>query len=84
MKDNKQHILAGLLIAAVVALPVYLETHNLFAGLWACLAGVVAGGVKEWSDMAHDGAWNWKDFGATCLGVVIAELFILAMHFAKG
>ena len=78
MKDKKYHILAG------AALPVYLETLNLFAGLWACLAGIIAGGVKEWSDMAHDGRFDWRDFAATAIGAAIVAVFIIGLHFGKG
>ena len=85
MNDKTKHIIAGLLIALAIGLPCYLESNNLFAGLWASLAGVVAGAVKEHTDMSHEGSvWSWKDFGATCRGVVIAEVFIIALHFAKG
>lgn len=85
MNDKTKHIIAGLLIALTIGLPVYLESNVLFCGLWAALAGVIAGGVKEYTDMSHEGSvWSWKDFGATCLGVVIAEVLIIAMHFAKG
>lgn len=84
MTDKKYHVLAGLLIALAVGLPCYLESLNLFAGLWACVSGIIAGGVKEWSDMAHDGAWDWKDFGFTCIGAAIVVVFIIMLHFGKG
>jgi len=86
MKNDKiKHIVAGLGIALVVALPCWLETQNLFAGLWACLAGAIAGGVKEFTDNKHDGGeWDWADFGCTAIGAVLAVVVILAMHFAKG
>ena len=72
-------------IALVIALPVWLETLNLFAGLWACIAGIIAGGVKEYTDNKHDGGrFDWKDFAATCIGAVLAMVVILMMHFAKG
>lgn len=86
MKDKKYHVLAGLLIAATVGLPAYLESLNLFAGLWSALtSGIIAGGVKEYFDMRTDGnKWDWLDFVATCLGVVIVALFIVCLHFGKG
>lgn len=85
MTDKTKHIIAGLLIALVIGLPVYLESNVLFCGLWACLAGVVAGGVKEHTDMSHEGSvWSWKDFGYTCIGVAISAVIIVLMHFAKG
>ena len=86
MKDAKQHILAGLLIAMAVGLPAYLESLNLFAGLWASLTGgIIAGGVKEWCDMRTPGnKWDWLDFGCTVIGAVLVALFIVGMHYGKG
>ena len=37
MTDKKYHVLAGLFIAAAVGLPAYIESINLFAGLWPAL-----------------------------------------------
>ena len=86
MKDKKYHVLAGLLIAAAVGLPAYLESINLFAGLWASLtSGIIAGGVKEFCDMRTEGnKWDWLDFGCTVIGAVVVALFILGMHYGKG
>lgn len=85
MNDKIKHIIAGALVALAIGLPCYLESNVLFAGLWACLSGVVAGAVKEYTDMSHEGSvWSWKDFGATCLGVVIAEVLILMLHYGRG
>ena len=86
MKDKKYHVLAGLLVAALVALPAYLESINLFAGLWSALtSGIIAGGVKEYCDLKTDGnKWDWMDFGFTCLGAVIVAVFIIGLHFGKG
>ena len=86
MTSNKLHILAGLLIAAAVGLPAYLESVNLFAGLWsAIVSGIIAGGIKEWCDVHTEGnEWNWIDFGFTLIGVAIVALFITALHYGKG
>ena len=86
MKDKKYHVLAGLLIAAAVGLPAYLESLNLFAGLWSAItAGIIAGGIKEWCDMHTEGnKWDWLDFGFTCLGAVLVALFIIGLHFGEG
>ena len=85
MKDKKYHVLAGLLVAAFVGLPCYLESLNLFAGLWSAIAGgIIAGGVKEWCDAQYGYGANAKDFGWTCLGVAIAVVFIVMLHFGKG
>ena len=86
MKDKKYHVLAGLLVAAFVGLPCYLESLNLFAGLWSALtSGIITGGVKEYCDMRTEGnKWDWWDFGATCLGAVIVALFIILLHYGKG
>jgi hypothetical protein len=85
MKDSKQHILAGLLIALAVGLPAYLESLNLFAGLWSAIAGgIIAGGVKEWCDAQYGFGASAKDFGFTCIGIAIAAVFIIMLHFGKG
>ena len=85
MKDKKYHVLAGLLIAAAVGLPCYLESLNLFAGLWSPLVScIIAGGVKEWCDNKYNLEWDWKDFAATCIGAVLVALFIVCLHFGKG
>ena len=84
--DKKYHVLAGLLVAAFVGLPCYLESLNLFAGLWSALtSGIIAGGVKEYCDMRTDGnKWDWLDFGCTCIGAVIVAVFIILLHYGKG
>lgn len=86
MKDKKYHVLAGLLVAASVGLPCYLESLNLFAGLWSALtSGILLAGCKEYCDMRTDGnKWDWLDFLTTCFGAVIVAVFIVAMHFGKG
>jgi hypothetical protein len=85
MTDKIKHIAAGLGIALVIALPCWLETNNLFAGLWACLSGIIGGGVKEFTDNKHDGCeWDWLDFGCTCLGAVLVALLIVGLHYGKG
>lgn len=83
MKDRLKHILVGAVISFAVAVPVYASSCDLFAGLWACLAGLIAGGVKEWCDM-RENKWSWTDFGFTAIGVGIVMLFVLCMHFGKG
>lgn len=86
MKDKEYHVLAGLLVAAFVGLPAYLDSSNLFAGVWASLtAGAVAGVVKEWCDSNTDGnQFDWRDLGCTLAGAAVVAVFIVAMHYAKG
>lgn len=86
MKDYIKHIAAGILAAVIVALPAYLDSSNLFAGVWASLtAGAVAGTVKEWCDSNTEGnQFDWKDLGCTIAGAAIVAVFIVLMHFAKG
>lgn len=86
MTDKFKHIAAGILAAVIVALPAYLDSSSLFAGVWAAItAGAVAGVVKEWCDNRTDGnEFDWKDLGCTIAGAAIVALFIVAMHFAKG
>ena len=85
MADKKKHFIAGLVTAIVVALPVYLECVNLFAGLWAALtSGIIVGGVKEWCDYVYAWKWDWRDFLATIGGAVLVAVFIVLMHFGRG
>ena len=85
MNDRTKHIFAGMLIAVFIGIPCYVNTGDLFSGLWACLAGVIAGGVKEWCDTQMEwNGWSWKNFGWTCLGVAWAMLFIILLHFGRG
>lgn len=85
MNDKKYHILFGGLVAIATGLIAYLESGNLFAGIWsAMVSGIIAGGIKEWCDNTYTGYWDVKDFLATCIGAVIVVLFILGLHFGKG
>lgn len=79
MTPEKLHILAGLLTALAVGIPCVIE-GGLVAGLWGCLAGVIAGGVKEWCDKVYAGSWDLKDLGYTCLGVGLAMVVIVVVH----
>ena len=79
MTPNKLHILAGLLTALAVGIPCVIE-GGLFSGLWGCLAGVVAGIVKEWCDKVYTGSWDLKDLCYTCLGVAVAMVVIIVVH----
>ena len=86
MTDKIKHIAAGILAAVIVALPAYLDSSNLFAGIWASLTvGAVAGTVKEWCDSNTDGnQFDWRDFACTVAGAAIVALFIVMLHYAKG
>ena len=85
MNDKKKHFIAGLATAIVVAMPGYLESVNLFAGLWAAIvSGILIGLCKEWCDNVYTSKWDWRDFLATCIGVVLVAVFIIMLHFAKG
>lgn len=85
MKDKINHIIAGVLVAAAVGLPCYLENVDLFAGIWGAVVSVlIAGGVKEWCDNQFGGGVDWKDYAATVLGGIIVVLLILGFHFGRG
>jgi hypothetical protein len=85
-KDYITHFCAGAMVAALVGLPAYLESLNLFSGLWpAITSGLLAAGIKEMCDDNTDGNnWDWKDFGATAIGVLVVAVFIILLNFGKG
>lgn len=85
-KDKITHIFAGALVAALVGMPSYLESLNLFCGLWPSItAGLLAAGIKEMCDDNTPGNnWDWRDFGATAIGVAIVVVFIILLHFGRG
>lgn len=78
MTPKKLHILAGLLTALAVGWPCLVG--GLFSGLWGCLAGIIAGIVKEWCDKVYTGKFDLKDLGYTCLGVAVAMVVIVVIH----
>lgn len=88
MKDKFKHIFWGAVAAFVIAVPVYASSCDLFAGLRACLAGVIAAGVKEWADSKYVESWSVKesakDILFSCIGVLLIILIVLGMHFGKG
>lgn len=85
MNDKKKHFVAGLVTAIVVAMPVYLETLNLFAGLWSALvSGIIIGCCKEWCDYNQSGKWEWPELLCTIGGAVAVVVFIALMYFGKG
>ena len=85
-KDKITHFCAGVIVAALVGLPAYLESMNLFSGLWSAITGgLLAAGIKEMCDDNTEGNnWDWHDFGATFLGVLVVVVFIILLHFGKG
>ena len=83
-RDKLLHIFWGWLFAFVVGAPIYASSHDLFAGLWGCLAGIIAGAVKEWCDNKYNWEWDWKDLLATCIGVAVAMLVVIGLHFGRG
>ncbi len=85
MTDKKKHFIAGLAAAIVVALPVYLESVNLFAGLWSALtSGIIIGCCKEWLDYNASGKWEWPELLCTIGGAAVVAVFIIMLHFGKG
>lgn len=85
-KDKITHFCAGAMVAVLVGLPAYLESMNLFSGLWpAITAGLLAAGIKEMCDDNTEGNnWDWHDFAASAIGVAVVAVFIILLHFGKG
>jgi hypothetical protein len=48
------------------------------------MGGIVASAVKEYTDNAHDGCWDWIDLMCTATGALFAALFIVLLHCGKG
>ena len=89
MKTDKiKHIVCGVIAAAAVGLPAYLQNVDLFAGLWSAFAGaLVAAITKEYCDTGYcldPTRWDWKDIGFTMIGGVLVALLILGMHYGRG
>ena len=70
--DLMKHFSAGMLIAVVVGIVALCTYGNwLNVLLTSALCGVVANLAKEYSDKAHDCAWDWSDVGAGALGALL-------------
>ena len=67
--DKLLHFIAGVLIAAF---------FNITLGMGFCFWPVlfIAFG-KEFFDKWTTGIWEWWDFGATCIGGAVIQLFVL-------
>lgn len=67
--DKWLHFFAGLIIAAFFAITF---------GMKACLVpAIIAGLAKELFDKKTTGILDWWDFGATCFGGLLIQLFVL-------
>jgi len=91
-KDKLYHILAGML-TFLVGIPVYqlaydaaTDKHYLAAAIWATIvSGILLAGCKEFCDMRTPGnKWDWWDFGATILGVLVVVVFIILNYIGRG
>lgn len=85
-KDKITHFCAGIIVAVLVGLPAYLESMNLFSGLWpAIVGGLLAACIKEMCDDNTEGNnWDWRDFGTSAIGVAVVALFIVLLHYGRG
>lgn len=83
--DKIKHIFFCLLISAVVG-----TFLSLIGGDFALstIAGVYAAEVaavtKEWFDTTTGGKWDWYDFLADQVGVVLFIAWMAMFHFSKG
>ena len=67
--DKKMHFVAGFIIAAFFALALGMRV--------AVVPAIAAAFIKEFFDQWTTGKWEWWDFGATCLGGLLVQVFIL-------
>ena len=86
MSDYVKHFIAGALAASAVSIPVYAESGNLFAGIWAAvMTAAIAGGAKELGDSTGDfNIFDFRDLAFTALGALVPVLFVIGLHFGKG
>lgn len=82
MNDKIKHLIAGLFAAAVIGMPAYYMSGKLFCGLWpAIIGGLAVAAVKEACDANNEcNRWDWRDFGASAVGVLIAAAIIILWH----
>ena len=67
--DKLLHFCAGLIIAAIFALPLHMEV---------CIVPVIfAAFIKEFFDLWTTDKWEWWDFGATCIGGLVIQLLVI-------
>ena len=73
-QDKLLHLIAGMLITALVACVKAVAPLALFSGL-------IAGICKEWWDSRHGGSVEYADIVATWLGAVVMQIFVLLYLF---
>ena len=67
--DKLLHFIAGLIIAAIFALPLHMK---------ACIVPVVfAGFIKEFFDLWTTEKQDWWDFAATCFGGLVIQILAI-------
>lgn len=67
--DKLLHFIAGLIIAAIFALPLHMK---------ACIVPVVfAGFIKEFFNLWTTEKWDWWDFAATCIGGLVIQILAI-------
>lgn len=67
--DKLLHFIAGLIIAAIFALPLHMKV---------CIVPVIfAAFIKEFFDLWTTDKWEWWDFGATCLGGLVIQILAI-------
>ena len=67
--DKLRHFAAGVIIAAFFAISL---------GMKFCFWPVIFFAFgKEFFDKWTTGEWDWWDFGATCIGGLVPQIFVL-------
>ena len=67
--DKRLHFVAGFVIASFFAITF---------GMKECfVAAFFAGFIKEFFDKITTDQWDWWDFGATCIGGALPQIFVL-------
>ena len=83
--DKLKHIAVCLLIAAAVGIFLSLLGADFGVAAVAAAASAESAAVtKEWCDDTYGGKWDWKDFLADQVGIVLAVAWLVMFHFSKG
>lgn len=78
--DKYYHFLVNLALAlfmAVIIIVMPALVYGILSILIVCLAVSI---TKEWCDKVYGSIWDWKDFGADVIGMVVGVIIFICMY----